>query len=69
MGAVVRRLQLRYISSVVRAGEQMDRNVNPVGLPISPVYDPTVAAVNPRPVTRSTDFWTQGLNFGVGVSF
>jgi hypothetical protein len=58
-----------YVSSVARAGEQMDRNVNPVGLPISPNYDPSVAASNPRPVTKSTDFWTQGVNFGVGVSF
>lgn len=58
-----------YVSSVARAGEQMERNINPVGLPISPNYDPAVNAVNPRPVTKSTDFWTQGVNFGVGVSF
>jgi hypothetical protein len=58
-----------YVSSVARAGEQMERNVNPIGLPISPNFDPSVAASNPRPVTKSTDFWTQGVNFGVGVSF
>ena len=52
-----------YWSSVARAGEQIDRTVNPTYLPGSPVA-PTG---DPRPLFtfQQTGFWAQGVNVGV----
>lgn len=53
-----------YISNVVRPGDQIDRTINPTLVPFSG------AAPNPNPprpavLFRSTDFWAQGVNFGM----
>ncbi len=58
---------LLYMSSVVRAGEQIDRVVNFQGMAPS-VENPNPRIVNPaRPAVlfRQTDFWAQGGQFGM----
>jgi hypothetical protein len=55
-----------YWSNVVRPGDQIDLNVDVTQLPLAPGQ---ATPVQPnRPPTfqfRSTDFWAQGLNFGL----
>jgi hypothetical protein len=55
-----------YASSVVRPGDQIDTNVNSSFLPRggSPAGAPL-----PRFIFRSTDFWAQGVNFGLEVRY
>jgi hypothetical protein len=50
-----------YWSQVVRAGEQIDLDLN-LDLPDPP-------AERPRPLMRTSDFWAQGLNFGLDYRF
>ena len=54
-----------YWSSVVRAGEQIDRVVNTNQLP------PAIAGGPPRPAFtfNASDFWAQGVNFGVEFKY
>lgn len=55
-----------YLSNAVRAGEQIDRNINPNLLP--DVNNLRPAVVNPaRPAVlfRQSDFWAGGGNFGL----
>ncbi len=56
-----------YFSNVVRAGDQIDRDVNP-GL-IPPESNPFSGPLRPEFQFRETDFWAQGLNLGVDVRF
>jgi hypothetical protein len=51
---------LIYWSSVVRSGDQIDLVVNRTQLP-----PPTGTADRPAVLFRSTDFWAQGVNFGI----
>ena len=51
-----------YLSNVVRPGDQVDINVNPTLLPGNgPVRGPLMPAFQ----VRTTDFWAQGVNFGM----
>jgi hypothetical protein len=52
-----------YLSRVVRASEQIDLDVNPDLL--APQQDPLTGALRPRFQFRDTDFWAQGMNFGL----
>ncbi|HUT91730.1 MAG TPA: BBP7 family outer membrane beta-barrel protein [Thermoguttaceae bacterium] len=52
-----------YWSDVARPGEQIDTRLNPNLFP--PEQVPFSGALRPRFVFRDTDFWAQGLNFGV----
>jgi hypothetical protein len=55
-----------YINSVVLGGDQIDRNLNLSQTNGLPLIGPN------RPVFqnfRDTDFWAQGINFGVEVAF
>jgi hypothetical protein len=56
---------LIYWSKVIRAGEQIDLNVNPSQFP------PRALAGAPEPQFRAvtTDFWARGLNFGLDLRF
>ena len=53
-----------YISDVVVAGGQIDRAIN-----LSQNPGPLVGPVRPAPLLNSTDYWVQGLNFGVDYRF
>ncbi|MCZ2342000.1 MAG: BBP7 family outer membrane beta-barrel protein [Bacteroidales bacterium] len=57
-----------YLSDVVRAGDQVDRQVDPAWIPGMMVGHPVPElASNPHPTPRleRTDFWVQGLIFGL----
>jgi hypothetical protein len=49
-----------YWSSVARAGDQIDRTVNRIQIP-----PPAGTADHPAILFHSTDFWAQGVNFGI----
>lgn len=54
-----------YLTNVIRASGQVDRNINPVELP--PTNGTTAASRNPQ--FHQSTFWAQGLNVGVEVSY
>jgi hypothetical protein len=56
---------LVYWSKVIRAGEQIDLNVNPSQFPPGDL----VGAPQPQFRAVTTDFWAQGLNFGLDFRF
>ena len=61
-----------YWSDVVRPGDQINRAVNPNLIPISPGFRGTTTGVGPLQPSFSfqrTDFWAQGLNFGLELRF
>lgn len=58
-----------YCSSVIRPGDQFDRAISQTQLPTSPLFDPTVPATRPAPLFKATDFWIQGINFALLVTF
>jgi hypothetical protein len=51
-----------YLSNVVRPGDQVDINVNPTLLPGN---GPRRGAFLPAALIHTTDFWAQGVNFGM----
>jgi hypothetical protein len=53
-----------YISDVVRPGNQVDPAVN-----VSQIVGPFAGPVRPVRIFRESDFWAQGLNFGVEYHF
>jgi hypothetical protein len=58
---------LLYLSRVARAGEQIDRVVNFVGMAPEPgnLNPPVVSPARPAVLFRQSDFWAQGGQFGV----
>jgi hypothetical protein len=58
-----------YASSVVRPGDQIDRTINLSQVPTVFGQSPLVGAPRPRPMFQQTDFWAQGVQFGVEVKY
>jgi hypothetical protein len=66
-----------YWSSVIRPGDQIDRNLNSNQIPnfnlvnVNGVLRPAVISTDPPPrhLFNPTDYWAQGLTFGVEVHF
>ena len=58
-----------YWSSVVRPGNQIDHNVDSRQIPTVQNYDPGVVATSPAPMLKRTDFWANGVNFGLSFQF
>ena len=59
---------LFYFSNVVRAGDQIDTDLNPDLFP--PEQPPLVVApLRPRFRFRESDYWAHGLSFGTNVRF
>jgi hypothetical protein len=56
---------LLYWSNVARAGEQVDSMVNPTQIPPGTL----VGEARPAFPFRTTDFWAQGLRFGIEYHF
>ena len=54
-----------YWARVVRAGDQIDLNVNPTQVPPGAL----VGAPRPRFEFRNADFWAQGMNVGLELRF
>ncbi len=62
-----------YLNSVVRPGDQIDRTING-GQSSLYVYTPTPPGLQgnverPEPLFRSTDFWAQGISFGIEFKY
>lgn len=60
---------LLYISNVVRPGYQIDRNVDVRMIPTLPSFIPGFPGAEPAHVFRQSDFWAQGLTFGLSLAF
>ncbi len=52
-----------YLSSVVRAPDQINRTVNPTGIPLN--GGTVMGAPQPTFAFHGTDFYAQGINFGL----
>jgi len=58
-----------YWSDVARPGDQIDRFVSPVLPPSDQNFNNGPAQAKPAALYRSTDFWAQGINFGLEFRF
>ncbi len=59
-----------YWTNVVRPGAEIDPVINPNQLPASPTYGTPTGGINrPAVLFRNDDFWAQGFNFTVKISF
>lgn len=54
---------------VVRAGDQITREVNVAQVPTSLAFTPGFGPNFPMPVLRASDFWAQGVNAGVTLRY
>jgi hypothetical protein len=58
-----------WVSTVARAGEQIDPVVNTTQFPIRSGNGPLVGPARPAFNFDGTDFWAQGLNFGLELRY
>src|SRR5262249_53745226 len=58
-----------YWGRGLRAGKGIDVTVDPRQVPTDPGHGGGIGASFPRPALRPTDFWAQGLTFGMEVTF
>lgn len=61
-----------YLSHVARPGDQIDRVINPIQGPayfVAPPGTPLTGPARPTYLGRDSDFWAQGLNFGVELRY
>lgn len=56
---------LLYWSNVFRAGDQIDRGINPTELTALSGQGTMSGPARPNFTLQTTDFWAQGLNFGL----
>jgi hypothetical protein len=58
-----------YNSAVIRPGQQIDRGVNVTQLPSQVGPGTLVGPARPAPILQGTDFWAQGLSFGLELRY
>ena len=58
-----------YWSNVARAGQQVDTSVNLNLVPTSTTFGLPGGPAQPQALIRETNFWVQGVHFGVEVRF
>jgi hypothetical protein len=58
-----------YWSDVVRPGDQIDNRVNPTKVPTFAAFGGAGGGPNPLPFFSTTDYWIQGVSFGVEIKF
>jgi hypothetical protein len=58
-----------YLSRVLRPGDQIDPVVNPVLVPTSGLFGGTFGPVTPVNNFNHTDFWAQGVTFGLSIRY
>jgi hypothetical protein len=58
-----------YWSNVVRPGDQIDRGLDVTRIPNFPVQVPPLSTPRPAVLFKETDFWAQGINFGLEVRY
>ena len=54
-----------YWTDVIRPGDQVNRNVDVTQVPTFSTFNPQSQAIQPAVLLKQTDFWAQGLEFGV----
>jgi hypothetical protein len=54
-----------YWSSVVRPGGQVDVGLSGTQIPTDTRFNPAAGPARPAVLLRDTDFWAQGINFGL----
>jgi hypothetical protein len=58
-----------YWSSVARPGNQIDRSINTTQVPSDPSYGTAGGTNRPAANVTGSDFWAQGINFGLQFQF
>lgn len=58
-----------YISSVTRPGDAIDLGLNPTQIPLSLTGGTLAGPARPIATVRETDFWAQGINFGIQITY
>ena len=58
-----------YLSNVVRPGDQIDTRININQVPIDAAFGTPGGPNRPAFDFRATNFWSQGINFGLELSF
>jgi hypothetical protein len=58
-----------YISRLMRPGDQIDPVINPVFLPVSTQFGGDFGPVRPINNFNKSDFWAQGVTFGVSIRY
>ncbi len=58
-----------YWTDVVRPGNQIDRVVDRTTVPTLEQFVPGVTGTRPAPLRAQSDFWAQGVAFGLELSF
>jgi hypothetical protein len=61
--------QFLYWSDVVRPGQQINRTVNPTLVPTSSLFGIAEGPAQPLVPMVRTDYWAQGLNFGIAFRY
>jgi len=58
-----------YWNHIARPGSQIDPAVNLTQFPLSPTFGPAAGPAQPAPLFNHQNFWAQGIDLGVGISF
>jgi hypothetical protein len=58
-----------YWSDVLRPGNQIDRDINPALPPTSQLFGNGKGEARPGFTFRASDFWAQGINFGLAFRY
>lgn len=58
-----------YWDELARPGNQIDRVVNLTQFPFSPTFGPLNGPPRPAPTLHRSEFWAQGIDVGLGISF
>lgn len=58
-----------YVSEIARPGDQINRTVNPTTVPSSQAFGVPVGPAAPTLRFDGSEFWAQGLNFGLAVRY
>ena len=63
--------EILWLNNVARPGDQIDRNINTTQVGPGPggIVPTLTGPALPVALFRTTDFWAQGLNFGVEVRY
>jgi hypothetical protein len=56
-------------TEVIRPGEQLDRDINRAGVPSSLLFGQPGGPATPVLVRHETDFWAQGISFGLDFTY
>lgn len=58
-----------YWCNVARPGDQISLDINPTLVPATGGTTPVIGPRRPAPTLLDTDFWAQGVNFGIELRF